>query len=112
MNNFEPSQAMILGLILFALSLLYLIWFSIKHGKGVLEGLKGRNGKWDPPEVVVLLWVILFPIMVLADVFLHYEASDNVWYSMDLILLFALSGRVALDWIGIKENNKKSENNE
>lgn len=103
-SSFEPTSAVITGFILLAIVVGYLLAFSIKQGKGIVEGLKGDNGKWDPPEVVIAVWLFLFPTTVLADVFLQFVASDKVWYGLDLILFFALAGRIGLDYV---HKNKK-----
>lgn len=89
---------MIAGWVLFLITLVAFIYFYKKHPEAFFD-LKGRNMKWDSPELVIASWLILFPSASLADIYIGLHASVHFWYSMDLILLFALGGRAALNSI-------------
>lgn len=73
------------------------------YGKDIIKGLKGKNNEWDAPEVIVALWVLVFIIVMLANLFLDFEVSSHLWYSMDLILISALGGRGLLEYINKKK---------
>ena len=45
-----------------------------------------------------MIWLIIFPNLVLADVFLQLHPSDGVWWSMDCIMFFALTGHVVTNF--------------
>jgi len=73
------------------------------YGKDIIKGLKGENNEWDAPELIVALWVLVFIIVMLANLFLDFEVSSHLWYSMDLILISALGGRGLLEYINKKK---------
>jgi hypothetical protein len=102
--------AQIIGYILMIGTIMVLSVFSNKHGKTIIQELKGDNNKWDAPELAIVIWLILFPVMIIADVFIQYHASQSAWYSMDLILLFILAGKVGLEHVRKpKSDSNKSE---
>jgi hypothetical protein len=92
-NSIYP---MIAGWALFVVTLLAFILFYKKHPES-FHDLKGEDDKWQAPELVIASWLLLFPSASLADIFMGLHASVHFWYSMDLILLFALGGRAALN---------------
>lgn len=78
----------------------YMFYLSRRHRWEIWEGIKGSDGKLEAPEMIILISMILYPIVVLADVFLGLHASDGVFWSLDSIILFALTGRVAINKFG------------
>jgi len=100
--------AQTVGYILGSLTIIYLIGFSVVHGKGMIDGLKGINGKWDPPEIVIAIVLPIFISALLADIFLSLTASAGVWASFNIVIGFALTGRVSLDFIHKKKGDHKS----
>lgn len=80
------------GIIIFMFSL------ALKYRKEVVKILFGQDGKPQLPEIVVMIWLIIFPNIVLADVFLGLHPSDGVWWSMNCIMFFALTGHVVTNF--------------
>lgn len=100
----------ILAYILFFTVLGWFGVFSFRHGSGIVDDLKGSDKRWQPEEVIIIVWLFIFPVLVISDLFLNLEASDKVWYGMDLILLFALGGKGYRD--NIRAKHRKEQNNE
>jgi hypothetical protein len=87
------------GLILFVGSTLIMTWVQIKFSDEWRAGLKGPNGYWEGPEILLYICFWLFPPMVLADIFLQLKASELVWYIFLACIFFGLTGRWGLEWL-------------
>jgi drug/metabolite transporter (DMT)-like permease len=77
----------IVGYVLFFSTLGSLFFIAYKKGNDIYTAIKGENGELDSPEVVIIVWLILFPCVVLGDVFFDYKLDPIAWASMDLVLL-------------------------
>lgn len=88
-------------IVLYLSHIVLFFFLARKYGKEIIEGLKGDNGKWDAPEIITGLWIVLFPAILLANLFLDFDVSNNLWISMDVILLVSLGIRE------VKEFNRK-----
>ena len=84
------------AIILYISHVAFLCWIANKYGRDLIDGLKGENNKWDVPEIIIGLWLILFIMILLANLFLDFEVSNSIWVSMESTLLFALSGKIGL----------------
>ena len=73
---------------------------ALVKGQDLWEGIKGKNKMLDPEDFAILMWTILFPVLVLSDVFLDKHAGDNIWWSMNGILALILGYK------GWGKNNK------
>lgn len=75
-----------IGYILYGFIVLFLVILAIVKGKDFWHAIEGDDGKLDLIDLVGLAWVVLFPIMVLSDIFLDAHASEPVWNTMDIIM--------------------------
>jgi hypothetical protein len=96
----------IIGFILMSAVLGYMVYISRRYRKEIWEGIKGTDQKLEISEIVILIVMLLYPIVVLADVFLGLHASEGVFWSIDAIIFFALTGKVAMNKFGNKEEPK------
>jgi len=80
----------IIAYFLFFVLILTYALFTYWNKKAFAEGIKGKNKKYDTPEIVVIYWLIGFPFLLAGDFFLNFEGSSYLWGSMDIILLSAL----------------------
>lgn len=85
----------------------YLFYLSRRHKTDIWDGIKGENGKLEPPEMIILISLILYPVIVLSDLFLGLHASEGVFWSLDGIILFALTGRVVMNRFGGPASDNK-----
>jgi cation transport ATPase len=85
----------------------YMFYISKKYKKDLWDAVKGDNNKLEVPELIVVISMILYPVIVLSDVFLGLHASEGIFWSLDSIIFFALTGRVLLN----RFNNSKNEEN-
>ena len=92
-----------IAIIIYIAHVVLFFYLGSLYGKDIIKGLKGENNEWDAPELIVALWVLFFIIVLLANLFLDFEVSSNLWYSMDLILISALGGRGLLEYINKKK---------
>jgi len=72
----------------------YLMYLALSHKKDFWEAIRGSNEKLEMPELIIAFCLILYINIVIADVFLGLKASDGVFWSLDSIILFALTHRV------------------
>jgi hypothetical protein len=88
----------------------YLSFLSIRHKNEFWEAVRGKDGKLEIPELIIAICMIIYPNLILADAFLGLHASDGVFWSIDAIILFALTGRIAINKFGGATEEKKNEN--
>lgn len=98
-----------IGLLLMSGILSYMFFLSRKYKKEIWDGIKGNNGKLEAPEMIILISMLLYPVIILADVFLGLHASDGVFWSIDSIILFALTGRIAINKFGGEPASKSGD---
>ncbi len=70
-----------------------LIWFAawtVFQRKSIMDAIKGPDKRLDLVDLVTTLWLVLFPVLVLTNVFLDLHVEREVWISMDAIMLFLL----------------------
>lgn len=86
-----------------------IIWLYIllrKEGHMVLDHLKGEDGKWQIIELSGMMWLVIMPCMVVADL-LGAHLTAIVWAAMDTVYLINIGGKAYLENI----KNKKSDGN-
>lgn len=93
---------------LYVATLLVLAYFSFKHGTDVVVGFKGADGRWQPAEVIILVWLILFTAMTLGDLFLNLTASSALWDAMVYVFGLTVFGKAGLEYVR-KPNNKNEK---
>jgi hypothetical protein len=94
------SVEKLIGFIMMSMVLIYMLYISRRHRKEIWEGIKGKDHVLEAPEIIILIVMLLYPIVVLADVFLGLHASEGVFWSIDAIIFFALTGKVAMNKFG------------
>jgi hypothetical protein len=78
----------------------FLLYLSFKHKSEFWEAIRGSDGKLEVPELIIAICMIIYPNVILADIFLGLHASDGIFWSLDGIIFFALTGRVFLNRFG------------
>lgn len=106
-----PIEKLIGFMIMFGV-FAYMLYISKKYKKDLWDAVKGDNGRLEIPEMIIAISMILYPVIVLSDVFLGLHASEGVFWSLDAIILFGLTGRVALNKFGNPEPGAKKEEEE
>ncbi len=87
------------GLGLFLVSTLIVTLVHIYNKADIIKGLKGANGLWDGPEVLLYFCLWVFPAMMFAELFLQLHAPDLVWYTLIAFVTAGLFGRWGLEWL-------------
>lgn len=87
------------GIVLYLISVAILTGVHIRFMKEFTDGLKGVNGLWEGPEILLYICLWIIPAMVFADIFLALHASDIVWYAVMAFAFFGLTGRFGLEWL-------------
>lgn len=105
-DKFSPQ--FIEGWILFVLASAY-IHFKVhyQHGDEIARGLKGENGMWEAPEVVIYIWMYLWPPVIMANLFLGITLGDQEWDFMKTILWSVFGFKSVSE--GIKAWKEKSQ---
>lgn len=93
------TSSFIASTLLFLLNVGVFYLFAKRNGSDIVKDLKGKNGHWEPPEVLVIIWIIVFPPMAIADYVFGMVASNGIITIMNTILLFALAGKVGLEYV-------------
>ncbi len=89
-----------------------IIWFAVWtfiQRKDIMGAIKGPDGRMDLVDVVTAMWLVLFPLMVITNMFLDLEVKSEVWYSMDAIMAFILGKKGYEKGMELKNGKKKDE---
>jgi len=101
------------GMLLFVCGTIVMTVLHILHGKSFVLGLKGDNHLWESPEILTYLITWLLPEFLMADAWLGLRLSDAGYLILGEIVLFALMGRLGLEYMlslrGRKITEKKLE---
>lgn len=84
MENIENFK--LVGIILYLFFITLLLILIYKKKGDFWHSIVGPDGELDPLDVVKLLWLVLFPIITLSDLFLDFKVDEIVWISLDAIL--------------------------
>lgn len=87
------------GIVLFLWSCLVMSVVQIYYAKEWTRGLRGTNGLWEAPEILIYIIVWLLSPVIFAAVFLQLPIPDMVWYTLWTIIGFALFGKWGLEWL-------------
>lgn len=89
----SPSTLSILiHVFLIAISMMWVNWDFIKNHKEFLAAIKGKDKILQVTEICIYVWVRLFPLVILVDLFLDYKISPQAWYSLDAIFFILIVG--------------------
>lgn len=97
---------MLLGYILCVIALIKLTLIFFLERKTIIEDLRGKDKKWQFIELAGIIWLVLFPCVVVSSLFgLH--VPTEAWITMDAIYFMNLGGKTADKWIASKtgQNN-------
>lgn len=61
------------------ITLAFILYLSLRHGRDIMKGLKGDNNRWDAPEIIILIFLPLSVSAVLSDIFLGFHPSPATW---------------------------------
>ncbi len=103
----EPLKSYIGYVYMFGL-ILFLLHIVIRHRKEFWNGIKGKDGRLELPEMISFLVMIIYMSVVIADVFIGLKPSESVFWSLNTILLYTLTGRIFMNTGG---KNPLTQNN-
>jgi uncharacterized membrane protein len=98
------------GMLLFVCGTIVMTILHIMHGKAFVKGLKGENMLWESPEILTYLITWLLPEFLMADAWLGLKLSDAGYLILGEIVLFALMGRLGLEYMMSLKGRKFTEN--
>lgn len=94
-NRLEPGHFE--GMILYIIGSISVLYLEFRHRQDWAIGLKGDNGKWEAPEIVIRIWILIFPHFIMSSGFLQIKWPTEAWYFMIAVLGFVLLGRERLN---------------
>lgn len=93
------KQADPVGLLLYTMGTITVTTIQLVNRKEFIRGLKGDNGRFDSPEIVIYLFIWIFPHFLMADAWLSLKLSTEGYLFLTAMLLFTLTGRWGLEWL-------------
>lgn len=84
--------AMIINVVLMAISLIWVNWDFLKSSKEFWSAIKGKDKILQAAEGAIYVWIRILPIAILGDLFLDYSLSPEAWYSLDAIFFVLIAG--------------------
>lgn len=97
------------GMLLFVCGTVVMTALHAIHGRHFVTGLKGENGLWESPEILTYLITWLLPEFLMADAWLGLKLSDAGYLILGEIVLFALMGRLGLEYMMSLKGRKITE---
>lgn len=108
-------ELMYLGGALYASHFVFIMYLVFVKKQDFWYAIVGPDKKLDPLDLVKLFWLILFPMVVLADLFLDFTSEGRfatlenfAWGSLDAILFGVILKDVASEYLQQKQQNNKS----
>ncbi len=95
------SNAEVIGLFLFLLMNFTLIGALVMFRKDIVAGLKGKDVLFEMPEVIVFIYLYVFPSIFIAACTVPSIVKIDImgWMFMMLVVLFGLAGRFGLNFL-------------
>lgn len=95
------SNTEVIGLFLFILMNATLILALIMFRKDIVAGLKGKDILFEMPEVIVFIYLYVFPSAFIAAICVPSIVKIDImgWMFMMLVTLFGLAGRFGLNFL-------------
>jgi Na+/melibiose symporter-like transporter len=103
---FTSNLSQTIGIFVMFIMLLYLGYEAHVKKVDLWDAIKGPDGKLQLPEVVMALWVVLFPVIVLSNLFLGTHPDPAVMFSMDIILAIILGVKKFKDAASVTDSLK------
>ena len=97
------------GMLLFICGTIVITALHLIHDKAFVHGLKDENQLWESPEILTYLITWLLPEFLMADAWLGLRLSDAGYLILGEIVLFALMGRLGLEYMMSLKGRKFSE---
>ncbi len=107
----EPLKSYI-GYIYMVGLILFLLHIVVRHRAEFWKGIKGKDGRLELPEMISFLIMIIYMSVVIANVFIGLQPSESVFWSLNTVLLYTLTGRIFMNNGGKNPLSKKTENEE
>ena len=84
---------------LIALVQLFVIFFFNRND--ILQGLKGKDMLWQFVELSGIVWIVIFPIVIIVDIF-GIEVHSHTWTAMELVYFMNLGSKVSHKYLDKK----------
>lgn len=101
------------GMLLFVVGSFIMTLLHILFNKQIVTGFKGENKLWEPPEWMTYIVTWMLPEFLMADAWLGLRLSDAGYIILGELVLFALMGRLGLEYMmslkGRTISEKKTE---
>lgn len=86
-------------MLLFVVGSFIMTLLHILFNKQIVTGFKGENKLWEPPEWMTYIVTWMLPEFLMADAWLGLRLSDAGYIILGELVLFALMGRLGLEYI-------------
>ena len=96
---------MIANVVLIIISMLWVNYHFLKDSKEFWASIKGEDKLLQITEMCIYIWIRLFPLVVLCDLFADLDLSSEAWYSMDAIFFILILGDLGHKAFNNKYNN-------
>jgi len=105
MQTYLTFVATVLTIIYFTVWLI----IALKKGETIWQSFKGEDRILQTSEFVTLVGVVGYIFMIPADAFWAIEASEKLWYGIDIIVLGSISAStiIKVKELSRNESNKK-----
>ena len=96
-KNITPGQFE--GVMLYVLGAISSTIVKLHFRKDWSIGMKGDNGRWESPEIMLTILFIIIDHLFMADAFLGKVMSDGAWLGIGFLFLYGFTGRWGLEWL-------------
>ncbi len=84
--------SLIANVILVIVSMIWINYDFLKRSKEFWDSIKGEDKILQITEICIYIWIRMFPLIVLCDLFAGLQISEQAWYSVDAIFFILILG--------------------
>lgn len=92
----------LLAYFLCIICLVQLFFIFFIQREDIMKGLKGKDKMWQFLELSGIVWLVLFPIVVVCSL-LGIAVESYLWTTLDAVYFMNLGGKMGNKWL---DNNK------
>lgn len=94
MMQFIVDNAKLIGYAIATFSMLQIVLFVFFSRKHIFPDLRGRDKMWQFIELSGVVWIFVFPAMVISSAF-GIDYPSGAWSTMDIVYFINILGRNA-----------------
>ncbi len=111
LTQLSQNVPVLIGYVISIICLIQIFVIFFSERKNIILDLRGRDKIWQFIELSSIVWLTLFPCVVVASL-LGVHVDMGVWTTMDAIYFMNLGGKISSKWMDNKAAEKVKKDGE